>query len=337
MIPSIKKQPFGTIEEQPIWLFMLSNSNGMNVSITNYGGIITSIQVPKNDELIETTLGFNTLEEYLSEDYRKNYPYLGALIGRNAGRIQNGNCPLEGHMWQLTVNHGKHQLHGGFKGFDSMVWKVVDYGAQPNPFVKLEHFSPDGHEGYPGNITVEVTYSLSNTNELKVTYEAQTDATTLLNLTQHAYFNFNNAKGPVTSHVLQLEADHYIPVDDELIPFGTTKNVEGSPLDFREAKQVIPSIDHSFIPSTPGKVGSLFHEGYDILMNVYTDNPIIHIYTGDYIPVLHPKNRNAMGPLSGICFEAQGYSDAPNQPNFPNNYLTPQEKYSRYTIFEFIF
>lgn len=156
-------------------------------------------------------------------------------------------------MWQLTVNHGKHQLHGGFKGFDSMVWKVVDYGAQPNPFVKLELLAMTVMR-LPGNITVEVTYSLSNTNELKVTYEAQTDATTLLNLTQHAYFNFNNAKGPVTSHVLQLEADHYIPVDDELIPFGTTKNVEGSPLDFREAKQVIPSIDHSFIPSTPGKV-----------------------------------------------------------------------------------
>lgn len=333
----LKKDLWGKIDDQPIFLFHLTNANGMKVSISNYGAMIQSIEVPTKNGNVETTLGFNTLEEYLSEEYRANYPYFGVVIGRNAGRIKGGKTTLNGEPLQLTVNHNGAQLHGGFEGFDRKVWEVVSTQSTPLPEVTLQYISPDGEEGYPGEVVAQVTYSLNANNELKVEYHATTNQPTIVNLTQHAYFNFSREGGDILNHKLCVNASRYSPLNPDYSPTGELLLVEGTPLDYRTPSYVNEEIDNAFPREVSEKeiVGSLFCEETKLLMEVETNQPVLHIYGGYYVPELQPKGRKKTGKNTGICFECQGFADALNYPQFQTTQLNPEEEYSYFAIFRF--
>ncbi|MDO4879739.1 MAG: aldose epimerase family protein [Capnocytophaga sp.] len=335
----ITQKLWGKIENKEVFLFTLTNKNGMQVSISNFGGIIQSVQVPSLGGEVECVLGFNTLEEYLSKEYRENYPYFGAIIGRNAGRIKGGKCPLNGKDLQLTINHNGTQLHGGVQGFDSKVWEVVAVEDKENPSVKLRYFSVDGEEGFPGNLTTLVTYTLTQENELRVDYEAQTDKPTIVNLTQHSYFNFNKNSYNMLNHYLQINGDKYVPLHPDYSPTGEILDVEGTYLDYRKPNVVHQDIDNAFPRqvSENDVVGSLFCKETNIRMEVKTSHPVLHIYAGYYVPEFSSKERTKTGQNAGICFEAQGYADALNYPQFVSTQLNPEEKYQFFTIFKFTF
>ncbi|MFJ1409690.1 aldose epimerase family protein [Capnocytophaga canimorsus] len=336
--PNITQKPFGKHHDKQVTLFTLTNKNTMEVSVTNFGGIITSIKFPKDGKHIQTVLGFDTLEEYLSADYRKEYPYFGAIIGRNAGRIKNGKTTLNGQTIQLSVNHNQAQLHGGFEGFDSKVWEVVSVQDKPIPSVTFRYISADGEEGFPGEVTAEVTYSLTDENELRVDYYGTTNKPTILNLTQHAYFNLNTDSSNILNHHLQINGDRVSPLNPDYSPTGELRLVEGTQWDYRKPTLVHPDIDNAFPRqvSEEETVGSLICNESGIRMDVRTNHPVLHIYGGYYVPELHPKNRKATGQNAGICFECQGFADALNYPQFQSTQLNPQEEYKHFTIFKFI-
>ncbi|WP_392448787.1 aldose epimerase family protein [Capnocytophaga canis] len=337
MMKQIHKKTFGTYAGKNVTLITLENSKGMEVSIMNYGGIITSIKYPVNGKKIETVLGFDTFEEYLSEAYRKEYPYFGAIIGRNAGRIKGGKTTLNGKELQLTVNHGAAQLHGGFQGFDSKVWEIVEVGDNQNLFVVLKYISPDGEEGFPGEVVVNVTYSLNDDNELRVDYHGKTDKPTILNLTQHTYFNFNSDSKNILNHLLQVNGNRYSPLNPDYSPTGELLLVENTHLDYRKPVTVHPDIDNAFPRQVSENevVGSLICEESNIRMDVRTNQPVLHIYGGYYVPELHPEGRKSTGQNAGICFECQGFADALNYPQFPSTQLNPEDEYSYFATFHF--
>ena len=335
----ITQKLWGKIDEKEVFLFTLTNKNGMQVNISNFGGIIQSLKVPSGGEDIECVLGFNTLEEYLCEEYRKEYPYFGVIIGRNAGRIKNGKCPLNGEELNLSINHNGTQLHGGIQGFDSKVWEVKSVEKQGNPSVKFYYFSEDGQEGFPGNLQTFVTYTLTENNELRVDYEAETDKPTIVNLTQHSYFNFNKNSDNVLRHYLQINGDKYVPLNPDYSPTGDILDVKNTHLDYREPNFVHPDIDNAFPRQVSENevVGSLYCKETNIKMEVKTSHPVLHIYAGYYVPEFRFGNREKTGQNAGICFEAQGYADALNYPQFVSTQLNPDEKYQFFTIFKFSF
>lgn len=339
-LPYIITQPFGQVDGQKVFLITLRNKNGIEVSVTNFGGIITSIKIPTSQKTIETVLGFNTLDDYLSEAYRKEYPYFGAIIGRNAGRIKNGKTQINGKSVQLTTNHGENQLHGGYKGFDSVVWNIFKTFDNPHPKIVLQHQSADGEEGYPGNVVTTVSYTLLDDNSLQIDYHGTTDKPTILNLTQHTYFNFNSGNGDILNHTLQINADKYVPLEEHFFtPTGEIKSVEGSPLDYRKAKAVYEHTDNSFVREIDHHkcLGKLTNADKTLTMEVRTNHPVLHIYAGYYVPEFAPENRKKTGKNAGICFEAQGFADALNHPNFQSTQLNPEETYAYYTNFKFLF
>lgn len=336
-IKYVTEKNWGTIQGKNVFLFELRNNNGMKVGITNFGGIIQSVEVQTPNGIVETVLGFNSLEEYLSEEYRKNYPYFGVIIGRNAGRIKQGKTTLNGKELQLTVNHNGAQLHGGFQGFDSKVWEVLKVNDTENPSIVLKYVSPDGEEGYPGEVTAVVTYTLTEANELRVAYQGETTAPTILNLTQHSYFNFNKENGNVLNHYLQVNGNLYSPLNADYSPTGELLPVEGTYLDYRTPNLVHQDIDNAFPRQVSENeiVGSLFCKETNIKMEVYSNQPVLHIYAGYYVPELQPINRKHTGQNAGICFECQGFADALNYPQFQSTQLNPGEKYSYFTTFKF--
>lgn len=331
------KKNWGNINGKEIFLFELINQNGVKLGITNFGGIIQSLQIPTKEGYVETMLGFNTLEEYLGEEYRKNYPYFGAIIGRNAGRIKNGKTILNGKELQLTVNHNNAQLHGGFQGFDSKVWQVVGFENSENPWVSLRYVSADKEEGYPGEVIATVTYTLTEKNVLRVDYHGTTSESTILNLTQHAYFNFNRNSENILNHYLQVNADRVSLLNPDYSPTGELTLVEGTKLDFRTPALVNKDIDNAFPRQVSENevVGSLFCKETNIKMQVKTSHPVLHIYGGFYVPELEPKDRKKTGQNAGICFECQGFADALNYPQFQSTQLNKDEVYSYFTEFEF--
>lgn len=333
----LTQELWGKVANDDVFLFRLTNRNGMKVGITNFGAIIQSLVVSTSTEEIETVLGFNTLKEYLSTEYRKEYPYFGAVIGRNAGRIKGGKTMLNGKELQLSVNHNGSQLHGGFQGFDSKVWQVVSVRNEETPSVTLQYVSADGEEGFPGEVLAQVTYSLNNQNELRVDYEATTSKPTILNLTQHAYFNFNTNSDNILNHYLQVNGNRYSPLNPDYSPTGELLLVEDTPLDYRTPKRVHPDIDNAFPRQVPENevVGSLICNESKVRMDVITNQPVLHIYAGYYVPELRPENRKQTGQNAGICFECQGFADALNYPQFPSTQLNPDEKYKRFAIFRF--
>nr|WP_314558846.1 aldose epimerase family protein [uncultured Capnocytophaga sp.] len=316
----------------------LHNAGGMEVTIMNFGGIITSIKVPVKGNKIECVLGFDSFDEYISDEYRTEYPYLGAIIGRNAGRIKYGKAIIEGKEVQLHCNLGENQIHGGEVGFDSVFWDVISEKKGDNSSVTLQYISKEGEEGYPGEVIAQVTYTLTADNRLRVDYYGTTTAPTILNLTQHTYFNLNENDTNVLNNTLQIKAEKYVPLEEGFFtPTGERPPVAGTPLDYRKGQKVYAHTDNSFVREITADevMATLTNSEETLSMEVRTNHPVLHIYAGYYLPELKPIQRKAIGENKGICFEAQGYADATKHPQFDSVVLLPNEEYNYFTEFKF--
>ncbi|WP_083191646.1 aldose epimerase family protein [Formosa haliotis] len=348
---SITKSKFGTSPDgQQVDLYTLKNTNGMEVQVITLGGIITTLKVANKDNIFEdVVLGFDTLEPYLS-----NPTYFGAIIGRYGNRIANGTFSLEGKTYNVAINNGPNHLHGGTVGFDSVIWKAEPIENDDSVALKLNYLSPDMEEGYPGNLNTTVLYTLTANNALEVTYEAETDKTTVVNLTQHSYFNIS---GDFTKQVLESElminADRYVPVNEDAIPLGELAPVQGTPFDFRSPKLVGKDIeandiqikhgagyDHSFVINNPEQgvrlAATVYDQSNGRFLEVFTDQPGVQLYTANYLNnTLPSKQGGTYGRRTGLCLETQHYPDSPNQTDFPSTVLHPGETYHSKTIFKF--
>lgn len=333
----------------PVQLFHLSNDQAIEISITNYGGIIVSLLVPDHYGCsADIVLGFDTLEQYLEHD-----SFFGALIGRYANRIANGKYSIDDVEYQLAHNDGTNALHGGIQGFDKVVWHAEAFNNNTQAGVVLTYESADGEEGYPGNLSCTVVYSLNNHNELRIDYYATTDQSTIVNLTNHSYFNLA-AAGSIVQHRVELNADYFTPTDDKYIPTGEIRSVAGTPLDFRLATTIGERINDDYQPLE-------YAGGYDhnwVLnkntesylshcacvseatsgrqMTVLTSQVGVQLYTGNMMPEgIIGKAGAIYGKRSGLCLETQHFPDAPNHTHFPSAILKPNERYEQATLFRF--
>ena len=348
----IEKQPFGKTEDgTAVDLYSLTNDNGMTVKITNYGGIVTSILVPdENGNLGDVVLGYDNLDGYL-----KNNPYFGCIIGRYGNRIARGKFTLNGTSYTLATNNEPNHLHGGIKGFDKVVWAAKEVKGEDTVGLELTYLSKDGEEGYPGNLSVNVSYTLTNDNALQIDYQASTDQPTIVNLTNHSYFNLKDAgASPILDHELMLDADYFTPVDSTLIPTGKLRAVAGTPFDFKNPTKIGARIgaddeqikfglgyDHNFVLN--GNAGELKLAGKLIesttgrVVEVWTTEPGIQFYSGNFLDgSITGKNGTVYSYRHGLCLETQHFPDSPNQPNFPSTVLNPGEKYQTTTIYKFL-
>lgn len=331
---TVSRKDFGiTPEGEEVYLFTLKNSNGVEVSITNFGGAITSIMAPdRNGEFADVALGYDTLEEYV-----KNPRYLGALIGRYANRIAGGKFSLNRVEYQLAQNNGANHLHGGTKGFDKRVWTATE---TPDG-LHLEYFSKDGEENYPGNLSVAVDYSLNDENDLGIDYSATTDKDTIVNLTNHAYFNLKG-QGTILDHELMLRAGSFTPISEDLIPTSEIRSVDGSRMDFRTQHVIAEGgYDHNFVlddwhSGVMRSVARLREPVSGRVMDVYTTQPGIQFYSGNFFDgSLKGKGGVRYEQYGGLCLETQHYPDSPNQPNFPSTVLRVGEAYHETTSYKF--
>ncbi len=341
----IEQEPFG------VYLYTLENAGGMRARITNYGGILVSLEVPDRDGISgNVVLGFDTLEEYLD-----GHPYFGALIGRYGNRIANGRFRLGGREYLLARNNGPNHLHGGIKGFDKVVWKARTLTTADGEALHLEYLSPDGDEGYPGNLSVVVVYTLTDQNELRIDYRAETDAPTPVNLTHHSYFNLAGpAAGDILGHEVVLSADAFLPTDDGLIPTGEIRSVAGTCMDFRTPHTIGERIgeivgdhfaggyDHCWILNLPDPMTGPFlaatvHDpASGRVMEVSTTEPGMQFYTGNFLDgTLTGSGGVVYNKHQGFCLEAQHYPDSPNEPAFPTVILEPGQTYTQTTIYRF--
>ncbi|WP_235843252.1 aldose epimerase family protein [Maribacter hydrothermalis] len=348
---SITKNSYGTTtNSENVDKFILSNKGGVEVEIITYGGRITSLKTVDNKGNLENVvLGFEDLEQY-----EKPNPYFGALVGRYGNRIANGKFILNNTEYTLAKNNGENSLHGGLKGFDKVVWKVEDVKDGDKGVLKLSYVSKDMEEGFPGSLTTFVTYTLNADNSLDVLYEATTDKTTIVNLTQHTYFNLSgNFSESIVDHEVEIYADKFVPVDDDLIPLGNLASVDGTPFDFRTSKLVSRDInskneqivigggyDHCWVLNNPEvgyrSVAKVYHSKSGRAMEVLTNEPGVQFYTGNFLDGTLPSpNGGTFDKRSGFCLETQHYPDTPNQPNFPTVTLVPGETYSSKTTFKF--
>lgn len=335
----INHKSFGfNTDQKEVLCYTLCNVNGMEISIINYGATITSLKVPiKNNQLIDVVLGFDTLEDYMKSFQIEGSPYFGAVIGRYAGRISNANFPLNGKQIVLHKNHGNHTLHGGFKSFSTAFWDVKSITNRPSPSITLTYTSLNHEENFPGELTVEVTYTLTEENEVKIVYKAHSTEDTIINLTQHSYFNLEGQKASVLNQMLEINSDKILEVDSENIPTGQILPIENTSFDFTSPKNCPEKIDTSFILKDNNIFSaSLFSKLNQLKMLVYTNQPSVHIYVGGSCSgLLTGKENTVYHTTSGICFETQNFPDAPNQPHFPNAILKKDEKYHQETIFKF--
>jgi aldose 1-epimerase len=329
-------------------LYTLRNQTGMTVKISNYGGIITHLTAPdRHGAFADVVLGYDSLSGYL-----KSSPYFGALVGRYGNRIAKGKFKLDDSTYTLAVNNGVNHLHGGTKGFDKALWKT-EIINNSEPAIRLQYTSSDGEEGFPGNLSVSVTYTLTHKNELKIKYEATTDKKTVVNLTNHSYFNLNLVESDILSHVLAINADSLVAVDSTLIPTGIIA-VKESPFDFRVLKPIGQDIkdfrneqiangggyDHCWIlnkKTTPMILAATATERFSgRRLDVLTTEPGLQLYTGNFLTGdIVGKNGKTYGKNGGFCLETQHYPDSPNQKNFPSVVLKPGETYYSETIFRF--
>ncbi len=347
---TISEEPYGMMPDgKLVEQYTLRNKSGMEIKVITYGGIITSWTAPdKNGKYENINLGFDSLEQYIQRN-----PYFGALIGRYGNRIAKGKFELEGVMYKLETNNGTNHLHGGVKGFDKVVWEAIPVAAEDAASLKLSYLSKDMESGYPGNLNTTVTYTLNNDNELAVTYEATSDKATIVNLTQHAYFNLSSDFSKnILDHVLTINADLYLPVDETLIPTGELKPVENTAFDFTEPKAVGAEIeandaqlaigggyDHCWVLNEQGSfrtVASAYHPASGRYLEVISDEPSIQFYSGNFLDgTLPTPNGGVFTRRSGFCLETQHYPDSPNQANFPSVVLRPNERYTSKTTFRF--
>ena len=342
----ISKEVFGkTTEGISVDLYTLTNANGASAGITNYGGIVISLEVADREGKIDdVVLGYNSLAEYI-----KDSPYFGAIVGRYGNRIAKGRFTLDGVEYKLAINNGENHFHGGLKGFDKVVWEAEEIETSEGVGLKLSYLSKDGEEGYPGNLRCVVIYTLTNNNELKINYEAETDKATPINLTHHSYFNLaGEGNGDILGHELMFNADSYTPVDEGLIPTGEIKSVKDSPMDFTEPmaigsriSQVEGGYDHNYVLHCDNE-GSLslaarvYEQASGRVMEVYTTEPGIQFYSGNFLNgTLTGKSGKAYGKYYGFCLETQHFPDSPNKANFPSVVLKPGEKYRHVTVYKF--
>ena len=348
-IMKIDKIQFGkTIDGIDVEQYIMSNNKGMEISIIDYGGIITSwTAADKKGDYKDIVLGFNTLAEYEAET-----PYFGALIGRYSNRIAEGKFNLEGQEYTLAVNNGVNHIHGGLKGFDKVVWDAKTILNDSTVSLELSYLSKDMEEGYPGNLKAKVTYTLNNEDELSVIYEATTDKPTIVNLTQHSYFNLTaDFNQDILGHEIVINANSYLPVDDTLIPTGEFREVNKTPFDFRKSKAIGKQIndenaqleigngyDHCWVLNDQDKglrfVASAYEAVSGRLLEVYSDKPGIQFYTGNFLDgTLPTKSKGTYQIRTGFCLETQHYPNSPNQDNFPSVILNPGNKYKSKTVF----
>ncbi|NVO32483.1 aldose epimerase family protein [Hymenobacter lapidiphilus] len=346
-----KSIQFGeTADGTDVRLFTLQNAHGMQAAITNYGGIITRLLVPdRAGRPGDVVLGFDTLSDYQRRPPHES-PYFGALIGRYGNRIARGRFTLDGKEYPLATNDGPHHLHGGQRGFDKVVWQATPGTSAAGQTLALHYTSPDGEEGYPGNLAVTVVYTLTHDNALRIDYTATTDQATPVNLTNHSYFNLSAGQNPdVLAHELLLNADKYTAVDDQLIPTGELRPVAGTPMDFRQANTIGARIarvlgpppggyDHNWVLNGQGMrpVARVYEPVSGRALEVHTDQPGVQFYSGNFLDgSLTGKNGRVYGKHAGFCLETQHFPDSPNHPNFPSTILRPGDTLRTSTLYTF--
>jgi aldose 1-epimerase len=341
--PMTEKTLYGMNGADSVFQYTLTNKNGMIVKILNYGGTVTDIITPdKNGKMGDVVLGYDSLIGYL----QTGNPYFGCLVGRYANRIANAKFTLDGKEYTLAANNGPNTLHGGLKGFDKVIWTVKLFNDSS---LLLSYSSKDGEEGYPGNFSVDVMYSLSDDNGLKIEYAAVTDKATPVNLTNHCYFNLSaGVDSTILDHELMLKADKYTPVNETLIPTGKIDDVKGTPMDFTTSKkigkdiaQVVGGYDHNWVFQKPENrfdmVATLYHQPSGRYMEVRTSEPGIQFYSGNFLNGTLKNTRGGVKYVkhAGLCLETQHFPDSPNQPAFPNTILKPGETYQQITVYKF--
>jgi aldose 1-epimerase len=331
-----------------VQLFTLTNAAGLKATISTYGGTLTSLLVPDKDgKLSDVILGFDNVSGYLSPEFKKSNPYFGALIGRYGNRIAKGKFTIDGHAYQVGVNNNGNSLHGGNQGFNQKIWTAKPGTSADGQTLTLTYLSKDGEEGYPGNLTVTVVYTLTAANALKIDYTATTDKATPVNLTNHAYFNLALGQSQdVLAHQVTIPADRYTVVDDKLIPTGELKPVKGTPFDFTTAHaigeriaQVPGGYDHNWVlnqASGQHSAATVYEPTTGRTMEVTTDEPGVQFYTGNFLDgSLKGKNGVVYGKHAGFCLETQHFPDSPNQPKFPSTILKPGQTYHTTTSYTF--
>ena len=348
---SIHKEPWGKADGKDVFLFTLRNKNGMEVAITNYGARVVSLKVPdRNGKIADVVLGFDSLQGYLGDNTTN--PYFGAIVGRYANRIAKGRFTLDGHTYQLAINDPPNSLHGGTRGFDRRVWQ--ESGKESGQSLRLRYVSKDGEEGYPGDLDVTVTYTLTDKNELRINLSATTDKDTVLNLANHSYFNLaGQGEGDVLGHEVTIHATRFTPVDSTLIPTGELKPVAGTPFDFQKPHAIGERIgqkntqlkygrgyDHNFV--LDGAAGRLRVAARVVepksgrVLQVSTDQPGLQFYTGNFLDgTIHGKGGKLYPARGAFCMETQHFPDSPNRPEFPSTELKPGQQYQTVTIFRF--
>jgi aldose 1-epimerase len=348
----IEKGPFGKVDGKAVDLYTLTNSKGVEMKVTTYGCIVTSLKVPdKAGKFTDIVLGYNDVESYV-----KNNPYFGAVIGRYGNRIGNAKFTLEGKEYKLVKNDGPNNLHGGVKSFDKQIWNAKEVKGNTTVGIEFTYVSKDGEEGFPGTLTAKITYTLTDDNEFKVDYVATTDKTTVCNLTHHSYFNLaGEGTGDILGHEVMLLASKFTPVDSTLIATGELKPVAGTPFDFLKPTPIGARInveneqlkfgkgyDHNWVLDRPSGSKDLLLAATVIepksgrCMDVLTTEPGMQMYSGNFLDgTLTGKKGNAYKHRYGFCLESQHFPDSPNKPGFPTTELKPGQTYKTSTVYKF--
>jgi aldose 1-epimerase len=348
----VQEKVFGKLSDgKSVDLYVLSNKNGMEAAITNFGATLVSLKVPdKSGKLADVVLGYRTPAEYESGTY-----FFGGTIGRYANRIAKGQFVLDGKTYHLPINDGPNSLHGGTPGFNKRIWTAKDVSNGGAPAVQFTYFSPDGEEGYPGNLNVEVTYTLNDDNSLQIAYTASTDKDTVINLTNHSYFNLNGeGNGDILGHELTLHADRFTPTDATAIPTGELKPVKGTPFDFNQPTAIGARInqdnqqlkfgkgyDHNWVltageSSTPQLAAEVYEPNSGRVLTILTTEPGIQFYSGNFLDgTVHGKSGKPYIRRSALCLETQHFPDSPNHANFPSTVLKAGQTFKSISIYKF--
>lgn len=357
--PGIERSAFGRLPDgREVDCYRITNDNGIEMRVINYGGIIVSLKTPDmTGRMDDIVLGFDSLDDYLSETYRQANPYFGALIGRYGNRIANGRFTLDGETYRLPTNDGPNTLHGGDVGFNQRLWHAEPFSSSQGRGLVLTYTSPDGEQGFPGRLSTRVSYTLTHDNELAIDYRAETTRATPVNLTQHSYFNLQGeGSGSVLDHQLMINASAYTPVGETLIPTGEIADVSGTPFDFRQPTAIgarmgqkntqlayAKGYDHNFVLSkNPGQTdrptlaAKVIEPHSGRVLEVATTEPGLQFYSGNFLDgSLVGKSGRPYTHRSGLALETQHFPNSPNQPNFPSTVLKPGETYHSQTVYRF--